>query len=272
MLYRLFAVSVTLFWIAMNALLWRTEFKGAGGSGASVPVATIWQKILTAPDDSSLGIFHRDRRIGFCRWSPNVGQEEAAGKVGSEDTGPEGQIKRLSGFSLDLEGNAALEEAAARLRFTLHAEFKTNRAWRSFSARVTVRPTIWELRADADRQEFTFKMDENGPLFERTYKFSDLRNPQILLRDFGVSGWMGMIGGPGLMAPALAAGQNLKLGVVWQAQNGSLKIGQSPIRVYRLETKFLDRYRMVIFISRVGEILRVELPEGIVLTNDGLNF
>jgi hypothetical protein len=32
----------------------------------------------------------------------------------------------------------------------------------------------------------------------------------------------------------------------------------------------LDRFNIVVFVSRAGEILRVELPEGITLANDQL--
>ena len=36
--------------------------------------------------------------------------------------------------------------------------------------------------------------------------------------------------------------------------------------------RLLDRYPIVIFVSRVGEILRVELPDNLVLVNEGLNY
>jgi hypothetical protein len=37
-----------------------------------------------------------------------------------------------------------------------------------------------------------------------------------------------------------------------------------------LQTRVLDKYEIKIFISRVGEILRVELPDEVVLVNDQL--
>ncbi len=42
------------------------------------------------------------------------------------------------------------------------------------------------------------------------------------------------------------------------------------MRVYRLEARLLGRFRAVILVSLEGEILRVELPDDIVLTNDVL--
>jgi hypothetical protein len=37
-----------------------------------------------------------------------------------------------------------------------------------------------------------------------------------------------------------------------------------------LEASAADRYSAVLFVSRVGEILRMELPDGLVLVNDQL--
>jgi hypothetical protein len=37
-----------------------------------------------------------------------------------------------------------------------------------------------------------------------------------------------------------------------------------------LQARLLDRYSMVIFVSRAGEFLRVELPDGITMANDQL--
>ena len=45
------------------------------------------------------------------------------------------------------------------------------------------------------------------------------------------------------------------------------------MRAYRLQARLLDRYQARIFVSRVGEILRVDLPDEVVLLNDQLaNF
>jgi hypothetical protein len=43
------------------------------------------------------------------------------------------------------------------------------------------------------------------------------------------------------------------------------------VRVYRLQARLLDRYQIVVVVSRVGEILRVELPNGLLLVNEALS-
>ena len=49
MIPRITFLAITMFWVVMNVLLWRTEY-GVRGSGIAVPVDLVWRKILTAPD------------------------------------------------------------------------------------------------------------------------------------------------------------------------------------------------------------------------------
>ena len=74
---RLVFPLIALFWVVMNFLLWRSEFGGRGEIGGAVPVEVVWNKILTAPDDSALEVSHRGTKIGYFRWRANVGEEQA---------------------------------------------------------------------------------------------------------------------------------------------------------------------------------------------------
>jgi hypothetical protein len=47
-------------------------------------------------------------------------------------------------------------------------------------------------------------------------------------------------------------------------------IGHTSVRAYRLDATLLDSYRMYVVVSGVGEILRIDLPDGWVLLNDDL--
>ena len=58
------------------------------------------------------------------------------------------------------------------------------------------------------------------------------------------------------------------MSVKWEANNDSMRFGHSKVKVYRLHTKVLGSHEIFIFVSRVGEILWVELPDKIVLSND----
>jgi hypothetical protein len=42
------------------------------------------------------------------------------------------------------------------------------------------------------------------------------------------------------------------------------------VRVYHLQARLFDRYHIKVTVSRVGEILRVDLPDDWVLVNEAL--
>ena len=76
-------------------------------------------------------------------------------------------------------------------------------------------------------------------------------------------GLLGSMGG----LKSLGGTKSLSLGLNWEARQDSLKFGHSRIRVYRLSARLLDRYPLVILVSRTGEILRMELPNDLTLVN-----
>ena len=73
----------------------------------------------------------------------------------------------------------------------------------------------------------------------------------------------------GLPLPATKP-SSASIGLKWDARNDRIKIANNLVRVYRLEAGLFDRYKVVLYVSPVGEILRLELPDEIVLTNDAL--
>lgn len=269
---RIFLLLVTGFWLTMNFLLWRAEFSKQKQTGSSVSASVVLEKILTAPDTSSLEIYHHGNKIGFCRWSANVGVQ-AANKNLSEDFQPEGMVEEPTSYTLDLEGNVTLVGSTNRLRFELSLKLSTNHVWQEFNLRANMRPDAWELHADALEQKVHFTIDDAYERWEQSFSFTDLRNPQVLLREFGGPVALTILGGFGNLGitPVSATATNAplpKLNLKWEANNDSMRFGHSKVRVYRLHTKVLDRYDVFIFVSRVGELLWVELPDKIVLSND----
>src|SRR5437667_7086729 len=115
MISRAALILITVFWITMNVLLWRAEYGPQRAAGASVPAEVVWQKMLTAPDSSSLSIFHHGKKIGFCHWITSVGEELS--KAREEDGPPEGMVGRMSGYRIQIEGNLAQAGSANRARF-----------------------------------------------------------------------------------------------------------------------------------------------------------
>ncbi len=268
LLKRLYFPLVILFWTTMNVLLWRSEFASRTSSGAPVPLALVWDRILTAPDDSPLQLYHNGQRLGSCRWAANVGEELAAGKTSTADTEVEGRVQKSSGYTIDFEGNTLLGDSPHRLRFNCHAGFGPDRTWSDLSARLVMRPDVWEARASVKEQTLVLK-STGAANWERTLTFAELSRPETLLATLGVplpTSWLGGLlpSGPGGRVATLALGLN------WEARSDWLDVGHSRVRVYRLRARLLDKYEAVVIVSRVGEILRVELPDGLLLVNDAI--
>ena len=62
----------------MNYLLWRSQWGAHSRIGNAVPVEVVWDKILTAPDSSSLDIYDHEKKIGVCHWLAGVGDSPGA--------------------------------------------------------------------------------------------------------------------------------------------------------------------------------------------------
>jgi len=269
MLARVLFLVIALFWIVMNALLWRTEFGGGKETGSAVSEEVVWQKILTAPDDSMLEISVNGKKVGYCRWTPNVGEEAAVGNMFRDDFQPDGRVRQPAGYTIDLEGNVLAGQSTARARFNTRVRFAANQAWEEMSLRLSLRPALWEVRTASAEKELTLKYQDGEEAWSRTFTYEELRNPRNLIEEFGGPLAVAAIG-PFSGLDTTSAGRNLSLGLKWEARNDSLKIGHSLVRVYRLQARLFDRYQAVVIVSRVGEIMRVELPNGIRLVNEAL--
>ena len=257
-------ILITVFWVTMNVLLWRAEFGARNPAGNPVPVATVWKKILTAPDTSSMSILHRGERIGFCHWMTSVGEE-----FSNMEEAPEGMTGRVEQYRIVFEGNLTVTGWGTRLRFESVLQLSSNQEWEEFLIRLTARPQTIEFIANSQGKNLRVKGSDGERAFDRTYRFADLQNPETWIRELGEASPLALVQGFGL--PALAQDASaLDVGIRWEARETTLKIGHEPVRVYRLQTLLLDRYRVTIFVSRVGELLRVELPGEVELVHDSL--
>jgi hypothetical protein len=262
MIPRLTFLVITAFWIAMNVLLWRAEY-GSHGAGISVPADLVWRKILTAPDVSSLTVFQDGHKNGFCQFSTSV--EQAMAALDEDKLPPEGIVAR-AGYKIQFDGNVSLGEFTNRLNFAGRLQFSSARAWRELNLKLSSRLAVVEIHSVAADQTVHLKITSDGAIIEHDFTFADLQNPNTLLRALAGNFEGGPLGGLAWPAvpqtPAVLAG-NLR----WQAHHERLMLGREPVSAYRLETRVLDQ-PVVIDVSTLGEILRVELPGGISATID----
>ncbi|TXT45527.1 MAG: Uncharacterized protein FD140_4701 [Limisphaerales bacterium] len=274
---RLAFLAITAFFVTMNVLLWRSEFRPQG-EGTPVPLAVVWEKILRAPDDSDLEIFHQKKKIGHLRWAANAGETATTNTAPADDGLQEGMVRKVGGYTIDiLDGRLDLGEARRRVRFTMNTTFSTNHQWQMFGVQLLQRPLSLDLAASATNETVTVSFRDGDESTSRTFTFAQLRDPKALLQAVagpvplglltgGLLGGLGE-GGASLELAALPALQKLSLGLQWDSRQDWLKVGSAKLRCYRLQTRLLEKHQAVVYVSRVGEILRVELPDGYVLQN-----
>lgn len=269
MLSRFVFVIIAVFFVVMNVLLWRAEFAGKN-IGSTVPAEIVWRKILTAPDPSPLEIRHRGKRIGQLRWSPSVGEDTTARPVvPAGEIPPEGMIKVVTGYDLELEGDITLGEGQA-VNLNFDVTLTTNYNWRDFNLRLTLKPTVVELHSVADEETVRLVTSDGDSRTERVFKFADLKQPDRIIREF-MGPWLPSQFLAGLVPLGLASQpQAVSESIEWVARSDSLRLGTARVRGYRLEASFMGRYPATVFINTLGEIVRIDLPNDLVLINEGL--
>lgn len=258
---------VGVFWVGMNVLLWRAEYGAHTLLAGEIPVEVVWQKILTANDSSPLDIRLRGRRIGFCRWTTTV--QEAAPADPSNSV-PEGLVKRPVGYKVELDGSVALGGLTERLRFESEARFNTSYDLGHFRVQLRLLSASFEISASAVDELLQIAFDDGtGNVTTRSFKFAQLRDPSLLSEQLFAPG-LGEQLLLGMLLPGFDSARAMAAEFTCRAENDWLRIGQATIRVYKIEVQLPNRRRAVVYVSRVGEILKVELPGELKLTNQQL--
>ncbi|HVY70202.1 MAG TPA: hypothetical protein VHH73_09760, partial [Verrucomicrobiae bacterium] len=169
-------------------------------------------------------------------------------------------------------GDVMLGTPPIRLHINAASMFGTNLMWRDVSARAAIRPVAWLLHADAAKKNVELRYDEEtNAVWRRTLTFDQLRNPQTLLAELGDPALLALAG-PLMQLPVAPRGKEGKFSFasLWEARHDWLRIGRTQVRVYHLQARLPNRAKVEIVVSRVGEILRVELPGGVTLVNEAL--
>jgi hypothetical protein len=266
---RIFFAAIVGFWLVMNTLLWRSQSAAHSGIGSAIPVDIVWDKILTAPDNSSLDIYDHDKKIGFCHWVATVGgATQAFNQSLSEDYEPDGSIPQPTGYELSLDGNTSIF-GTNRARFDLHLRLSTNQTWQDFRFTAKMRPTVWDIHAVEKAQKVMVKVVGDEGTWQRMLKFSEFQHPETLMEEFGMNDMLGFAGAA-IMPLEKAATTQAAAGLHWEAHEDWMQFGHSKVRVYRLETEFFGQH-LFVFTSRVGEILWVEAPNKLTLRNEAFS-
>jgi hypothetical protein len=262
MISRVAFILVVAFWVAMNVLLWRAEY-GSRNGGIPVPLDLVCRKILTAPDPSAMSVYQNGQRMGFCEFSTSV--EEEMAKLDEDQPPPEGLVAN-AGYQIRLKGNVAFGDFTNRVKFDGRVQFSPRREWRELNLKLSTHFAAVEIHSLAASQTVSVQITNSDMNASLIFTFSDLQNPNTLLRKLGEGGGSGFWSGldlPVLPPGATALAQNIP----WEARRDRLMIGHEAVSAYRLETRVLGN-PVAIYVSTLGEILRVELPGGVTAVLD----
>jgi hypothetical protein len=261
---RLFLLGVTVFWLSMNCLLWRSQTGGHSPFGSALPAQVVWDKILTAPDNSKLDIYDHDVKTGYGAWTAGAADSPLlSGIILAAEYRPDGQGPKLTGYTLSFEGSLVYKKTD-HVHYQIAFALDTNKVWQDFHFSASTQARSWYFHALAPAQKVILKVKDGGTPWERTWTFAELRDPQALFGEVGGAFALGVLGlNQGLPG---VTGQ----GIEWEAHQDRIALGGHTVPAYRLDAFILGQ-RVEMFISLVGEILRVDLPRGISLRNQALN-
>ena len=255
---RLILLGLAALCITMNVLLWQAEYSPRADD-FPVPERLVWRKIMTAPEASSLNVYQGGKRTGFCEFSTSVEQEMA--QMDENRPPPEGFASH-AGYQLRITGNASLGDFTNRVKFDGHVQFGLDRSWRSLDLHLMMHGLTIAIFSAATNENLKVYVTSDGVALQRTFSFTDLQDPNRILRSFAEDlggGFGDLVAGFATPALSAAASPGMSNSIHWEASRSRMQFGRDYIPVYRLETRVLDR-PVVIIASTLGEILRVELP------------
>jgi hypothetical protein len=144
-------------------------------------------------------------------------------------------------------------------------ELSSSNTWERLQVRVDQRPKSWEIQAEAGSDQVRMIYEEGRQRFEQTFETRNRAALQLMLAPYLKALPPGLI--PDL---ALSHPESLVKNVSIDARSDWMQIGRSRVRVYRLSARLPGQLEATAFISRAGELLRIQLPDRLQLVNDAI--
>jgi len=272
---RLLLVTLGCFWLFMTWQLWRVEYAGQK-LGAAVEIATVWDKIRRAPDDSHLQIIHAPsgQLLGELDWEPKVLTENTS-KV-------EGQITSIDGYELEVDNGVFLLDAdQGQVRFDIELAMNSASAWQT--VRVDFRKLDAESNLDlylgasatASNQVLNLGLELQNFTNQIQMPLEDMRNPRkfskaiLALRGTGKIATVTTLFAINKLLDEANLGSQLNFDfeLPRTAHLDRLPGVRSDIKVYRVDFEPLKGWPASAYINSTGEILLIRLPQGYELRN-----
>jgi hypothetical protein len=256
---------IVAFWITMTALLWRAESGDGSHFESQVPLQSVIDRILNAADPSTLRLSRHGIALGQLRWLPSVRELP----IDTNSVAPEGMVASAIGYHIDLDLTLSGTKPEARWYFVSQFDLNLKHEWEEVVLRLIQRPTTWEIRTTRGDDAIHLSVEEGrGEPFRQRFAFSELAQltsaiapiapflPAILPKEFA---------NPNALS-SLTNQARLPT-IRWEATDSSLRVGRHRMRAYRIRGRLLENLEVVLYVSRAGELLHVELPDHYVLTS-----
>ncbi len=253
----LVTAAIVAFWVTMNILLWRSESGYGDRLESTVPLRAVLERILNAADPSTLRLSHHGQDLGQLRWIPSIRETP----VETNSIAPEGMVTAATGYHLDIDLRLTGDLPESRWDLISHLDLDLRHDWEEIAIKLIQRPSSWEIQARRGEDAVELLVTEGrAPPFRRRFSFADLGELPTALGPLApfLTSQLNLAGTNRLKSPAP---------IEWKASDSQLRLGRHPMRAFRIQGKILGRFDLVAYVSRAGEILRVELPDHYVLTS-----
>lgn len=254
MVRHLITAAIGAFWLTMVVLLWQTE-SGGGKLVSSVPMETVVERVLNAADPSTLRLTRQGKDLGQLRWLPSV--RELPPETNS--LAPEGMVA-ATGYHIDVDLTLKGNTPDTRWYLVGQVDLDLQHQWEELVLRLIQRPTTYELRAARSEDSVELIIDEGrDKTFRQRYTREDLAQIPVALGPMAAMLPSGLGLNPWKSSPNTHS--NPPPAIRWEASDGELRVGRHSMRAFRIEGQILEHFTVVAYISRAGELLRVELPD-----------
>lgn len=259
MLSKVISFGIVGFWLVMMTLLIRSELLETKPLGYAVPVETVMQKIFDGGEASDLAIYYQGNRVGRC--SLQVVKEK-------KTPAPSYVVKSELMLDFDMFGKPV------RLQSTTDSSFDQKYQMTRFHSHTVTGDSQVEMQGDLASKEVEFVMNF-GDGYQEKHKL-----PFATLEKMGPSGAMGLFGMGGLQLPDAAKDKTASSllpsmgkanrGPTTSIEEAPLQIGGQKLTALMVHTKYDESLWSKVYVSPMGEVLKVETSFGVTMRNSQL--
>lgn len=245
MLWRFISAFIIVFWAVMTGLLIRDTYFPDHSRFAEVPVSHVFDLFLTeaAAFNNTLHLLHGDQKMGHASFTIRKVSDESAAE-------PE--------YAVLVHGLVEIPSESGKVNasFMMEGELWQAEHWKHFEAEVTAQAAQMEAKMswnEGDRLPLIEVKKANQVVMNTQMAEAMLKLPEML---GGQSDLLAKMM-PGLSAKG-SEGSALKL----QAREGVMELAGKSRRCFIVTLVAMQGFEVKVFFTEIGELARVELPQG----------